>query len=161
MLPSSTPLVTQPQNFGPCLLWPNGWMDQDVTWNGGKPWPRQHCVKCGPSSTPGGTATPTTFGPCLLWPNGWMDQDVTWYEGRPRSRPHCITQGPSAPTPSPQKGGTIPSNFRSVSIVAKLSPISAPAEHLLWSPYVIGQTIIFSSCCLFFFFFFLLSFFLA
>jgi len=18
--------------FGPCLLWPNGWMDQDVTW---------------------------------------------------------------------------------------------------------------------------------
>jgi len=21
--------------FGPCLLWPNGWMDQDVTWYGG------------------------------------------------------------------------------------------------------------------------------
>jgi len=23
--------------FGPCLLWRNGWMDQDATWYGGKP----------------------------------------------------------------------------------------------------------------------------
>ena len=23
------------QFFGPCLLWPNGWMDQDATWYGG------------------------------------------------------------------------------------------------------------------------------
>jgi len=22
--------------FGPCLLWPNGWMDQDTTWYGGR-----------------------------------------------------------------------------------------------------------------------------
>jgi len=34
-----------PSIFGPCLLWPNGWMDQDTTWYGGKPWPRRHCVK--------------------------------------------------------------------------------------------------------------------
>jgi len=33
--------------FSPCLLWPNGWMDQDATWYGGIPlgmrrshWPR-------------------------------------------------------------------------------------------------------------------------
>jgi len=26
--------------FGPCLLLPNGWMDQDATWYGGKPQPR-------------------------------------------------------------------------------------------------------------------------
>jgi len=26
--------------FGPCLLWPNGWMDQDATWYRGKPQPR-------------------------------------------------------------------------------------------------------------------------
>jgi len=25
--------------FCPCLLWPNGWMDQDATWYGGKPRP--------------------------------------------------------------------------------------------------------------------------
>jgi len=22
----------QPPIFGPCLLWPNGWMDQDANW---------------------------------------------------------------------------------------------------------------------------------
>ena len=31
--------------FGPCLLWPNGWTDQDATWCGGRPRPRQHCVR--------------------------------------------------------------------------------------------------------------------
>jgi len=25
--------------FGPFLLWPNGWMHQDVTWCGGRPQP--------------------------------------------------------------------------------------------------------------------------
>ena len=24
------------RNFGPCLLWPNGWMDEDATWYGGR-----------------------------------------------------------------------------------------------------------------------------
>jgi len=38
--------------FGPCLLWPNGWMDQDVTWYEGRPQPRPHCVKLVPSSPP-------------------------------------------------------------------------------------------------------------
>jgi len=34
----STPL------FGPCLLWANGWMDEDATLYGVRPRPRQHCV---------------------------------------------------------------------------------------------------------------------
>jgi len=38
----------QPPIFGPCLLWPNGWMDQDGTWHGGGP--RPHCARLGPSS---------------------------------------------------------------------------------------------------------------
>jgi len=38
--------------FGPCLLWPNGWMDQDGTWYGGGPWSRPHCARYGPSSSP-------------------------------------------------------------------------------------------------------------
>jgi len=25
---------TQPPVFGPCLLWPNGWLDEDATWYG-------------------------------------------------------------------------------------------------------------------------------
>ena len=35
---------------GPCLLWPNHRMDQDATWYKGRSRPRQHCVRCGPSS---------------------------------------------------------------------------------------------------------------
>jgi len=27
------------------VLWPNGWMDQDTTSQGGRPRPRPHCVK--------------------------------------------------------------------------------------------------------------------
>ena len=36
--------------FGPHLLWPNGWMDQDGTWHGDGPRPRPHCARWGPSS---------------------------------------------------------------------------------------------------------------
>ena len=40
------------QIFGPCLLWPNGWMDEDGTWHGDRPQRRQLCVKWGPSPLP-------------------------------------------------------------------------------------------------------------
>ena len=35
----------QLQLCGPCLLWPNGWLDQYVTWYRGRPRPRPHCVR--------------------------------------------------------------------------------------------------------------------
>ena len=39
--------------FGPCLLWPNGWMDEDATWYGSRPRPRpQRCIRWGPISYP-------------------------------------------------------------------------------------------------------------
>ena len=44
------PKGAQPPIFGPCLLWPNGWMDQDATCYGDRLWPRRHCVRWGPSS---------------------------------------------------------------------------------------------------------------
>jgi len=72
-----------------------------------------------------GTALPL-FGPCLFWPNSWMDQDATWYGGRPRPRPHGVRWGHR----SPERGTAAPS-FRPMSIVAKRSPISAAAKHLL------------------------------
>jgi len=68
--------------------------------------------------------SPPLFGPCLLWPNGWMDQDATWYEGRPRPRPHCVVWGSSFP---PIFSPCL------LSRVAKRSPISATAKHLLYS----------------------------
>ena len=42
--------------FCPCLLWPNGWMDQDTTWYCGRPRPRPHCVRWRPSLPERGTA---------------------------------------------------------------------------------------------------------
>jgi len=38
--------------FGPYLLWRNGSMDQDATWHGGRPGPKRHCVRWGPSFPP-------------------------------------------------------------------------------------------------------------
>jgi len=38
--------------FDPWLLWPNGWMNQDAIWYGGRPRPRRHCVRWGPSYPP-------------------------------------------------------------------------------------------------------------
>jgi len=45
--------------FGPCLLWPNGWMDEDAAWYGIRPRPRPHCTRRGPSSRERGTAAPS------------------------------------------------------------------------------------------------------
>ena len=39
-------------------LWPNGWMDQDATWQRGRPRPRPHCIIGGSSGDPAPTAAP-------------------------------------------------------------------------------------------------------
>ena len=44
-----TRMGRSPPIFGPCLLWPNDWMDQDATWHEGRPQPRRLCVRWGPS----------------------------------------------------------------------------------------------------------------
>jgi len=41
-----------PPIFGPWLLWPDGWMDQDGTWHGCRPWSSPHCARWGHSSPP-------------------------------------------------------------------------------------------------------------
>jgi len=53
------------------VLWPNGWIDQDATWYGGRS--RPPSVRWGPSY-PKWEGTTSSFwpGPCLLWPNGWI-----------------------------------------------------------------------------------------
>jgi len=50
--------------FRPCLLWPNGWLDQDATWYGGRPRLKPHCVRLGPSSPP----TKKEHSPLHFWP---------------------------------------------------------------------------------------------
>ena len=100
-------------------------MDQDET--GMELGPRGHIVLGGDPAPPPqkrGTAPPI-FDPCPFWPNGWMDYDATWYGGRPHPRRYCVRWRPKK-----NRRGTAP-NFRSKSVLAKRSPISATAEHLL------------------------------
>ena len=74
--PFSLPKMGQcPPIFGPCLLWPDAWIDQDATWYEGRPRPRPHCARWGPSSPPPKRGhSPPIFGSCLLWPNGRPSQ---------------------------------------------------------------------------------------
>jgi len=52
--PTPPPLkgYSPPPIFGPCPLWPNGWIDQDATWYVGRPRPRPHCVRRRPNPPP-------------------------------------------------------------------------------------------------------------
>jgi len=89
---------TVPPIFGPRLLWPNGWMDQDATWYKGRPRPRRHCVRWEPSSPlPKRGHSSPHFSTHVLWPNGWTDQGATWYGGRPWSTLHCVRWGSRSP----------------------------------------------------------------
>jgi len=53
------------------VLWPNGWMDQDATWYGDTPRPRQHCVRWGPSSPQRSTAP-------KFWPMSAVAKTAGW-----------------------------------------------------------------------------------
>jgi len=86
-----TPKGAQPPIFGPCLLWPNGWMDQDATWHEGRLQPKPNCQKLdGDQAPPKKGTAPPTFQPMFIVTNGWMDQDATWYEGRLRPGQHYV-----------------------------------------------------------------------
>jgi len=41
--PGPLPQRDTAPNFGPYLLWPNGSMDQDATWYGGRLRPKRQC----------------------------------------------------------------------------------------------------------------------
>jgi len=94
-----------PPIFGPCLLWPNGWMDQDTTCYRGRPRPRPHCVRWEPSSPHLKKGTAPT-----LWT---MFIVVKWLDG---SRCHLVQRYASARPghivlhrdPAPPKRATAP-----------------------------------------------------
>ena len=53
--------------FGPCLLWPNGWMDEDATWYRSRHRCRPHCIRWVPSARRKGHSTPTpSFRPMSI-----------------------------------------------------------------------------------------------
>jgi len=105
-------------------LWPNGWMDQDETWHAGRPRPRTHCVRWGPSfPAPKGAQPPSNFRPICVVIKGRHESRchlVTWYGGRPR-----FTQLPSRKG----RGSWVP-NFWPMSVVAKRQ--DGLRCHLVW-----------------------------
>jgi len=115
------------------LLWPNGWLDQDETWRGGRPLPRPHCVRWG-SSFPQRDPAPN-FRPVTFMAKRLDGSRCHLYGGRPRLRRHRVRWGSSclkkgtAPSPCSERDTVAPS-FRPMSIVAKRLPILATAEHL-------------------------------
>ena len=54
--------------FGSCLLWPNGWIDEDAAWYGSKDLGPGHIVIDWVTAPAKGVQQPPIFGPPLLWP---------------------------------------------------------------------------------------------
>jgi len=116
--PGPTPPMGHTPLCGSYLLWPNGSMDQDASWYGGKPRPRPHCARSGPNSPSSKRGhSPQLCGPYLLCPNGWMDQDATRYDCRPRPGNIVLMRTQLYPK------GHSPPKFRPMSVVAKRLPI--------------------------------------
>ena len=54
-------------NFGPCLLWPNGWMDEDAAWYGSRPRGPGDIVLDGiPAPAKGAQQPPPSFRPMSI-----------------------------------------------------------------------------------------------
>ena len=107
--------------FGPRLLWPNGCIDQDSTWYGGRPRPTRHCVRCGPSyPQKKGHTHPNQFlaHVCCGQMAGWMKTPLgTEVDLGPG---HIVPDG----VPAPAKGAQQPPSFRPMSIVATVAHLS-------------------------------------
>ena len=56
----------QPPIIRPCLLWSNGWMDQDAAWYGGRPGPSPHGARWGSSTPPKKGSQPPNFRPLSI-----------------------------------------------------------------------------------------------
>ena len=128
-LPPEKPAQPPHQIFGPCPLWPNGWMDHDATWYRGKPRPRRHCVRWGrPPQLPPpkrGTAPQFPVHVCCGLTAPWIKTPCgTEVDLGPR---HIVLDGDPAPC---QKGHSNPPPCFRPCLLWPLSPISATAELL-------------------------------
>ena len=120
-----------PSIFGPYLLRPNGCVDQDATWYGASPQPRQLCVRWRPRSTlPKKAAEPPPkfsahfycgeTAECIKMPLG-MELGLG-------AGDFVLDGDPASPPP---KGHSLPPNFRPVSVAAKW--LHGSRCHLVWS----------------------------
>ena len=80
------------------VVWPNGCMDQDATWYGGRPRPRQHCLSKKRAEPP-----PQIFGPCGQTA-GWIKMPLGMEVGLGPG--HNVLD--RDPAPPPKKGAEPP-----------------------------------------------------
>jgi len=123
-----SPKGVVPPIFGQYLLRPHGCMDQDATWYGTRPQPRQLCVRWGTSTPPQKGANPppqfSVHGYCgqtAGWIKTALGMDVGLGPG------HIVLDGDQVPL---SKSGRAPPNFRTIFIVAKR--LDASRCHLVW-----------------------------
>ena len=125
----TTPKGAEPRPiFGTRLLWPNGCMDQDATWYGGRPRPTQHCVRCGPNYPQKKRAHP----PHPILAHDYCDQMAGWMKMPLGTEVdlgpgHIALDGVPAPTKGAQQP---PPPFFGPCLLWPRSPISAAAELL-------------------------------
>ena len=103
LLPLHKRWAEHPQIFGPCLLRPNGWMNEAGTWHGGRPQPRRLCVRWRPSPLPperGGAPSPISAHVYCGQTAGWVKMALGMEVGLGPG--HIVLDG--APAPLPQKG---------------------------------------------------------
>jgi len=92
-----------PPIFGPCLLWPNGWMDQDATSYGD----RRHCVRWGPSSPLKEKHSPQISAHVRCGQmSGWIEMSPGIEGGLAQA---TVLDGD--PAPPPKKGAQPPCQF--------------------------------------------------
>jgi len=93
-------------NFRPCLLLPNGWMDQDATWHGGRSRLRPHCARWGRSSPSPKRGRSPQFSAHVYCGEtaGWMKMPLSMEVDL--SSGHIVLDGD--PAPPPQKGHSSP-----------------------------------------------------
>jgi len=84
--------------FGPCLLCPNGFMDQYSTYYGGRPRPTRYCVRWGPSSPSPKRGQNPQFSAdvCCGQTAGWIKMQLVPEVGLGPGR--IVTWGPSSPS---------------------------------------------------------------
>jgi len=118
----------QTPNFRPCLLWPNGCMDEAGTWHGGRPHPRRLCARWGASPSPKRGRSPRPQFSAHFYCGqtaGCIKMALGMEVGL--GPVHIVLDGDTAPLPN--KGNRAP-NFRLIFIVAKR--LDASRCHLVW-----------------------------
>jgi len=95
--------AAEPPIFGPCLLWPNAWLDQDDTGTEVGLGPGHIVLDGDPARLPKKRAEPHNFWPICVVAK-WLDRlRCHLVSSRPRPRRLCVRWAHGDPAPSPKR----------------------------------------------------------